>query len=103
MKRKVVWSETALEEVKNQVRYILRHNKDAAIKIARILRQSGEQIGERPFGRRGRRQGTYERVLPGLPYIMVFSLEAHTVTILHIFHGAQDWQNVMDAFDFEEF
>lgn len=105
MKRKVVWSETASKELENQVRYILQHNKDAALKVARVIRESGKKMGERPIGRPGGRHGTYERVLPGLPYILVYSLESHIVTILHVFHGAQNWQSVMsngDYYDSEE-
>jgi len=95
MTRRVVWSESASKELENQVRYILQRNKDAALKMAKIIRESGNKMAERPIGRPGSRPGTYERVLPGSPYILVFSLEAHTVTILHVFYEAQNWQSLL--------
>ena len=95
MKRRVVWSERVSRELENQFRYILERNKDAALKMAKIIRDNGNQMGDRPIGRPGSRPGTYERVLLGSPYILVFSLEAHTVTILHVFHGAQNWPGIL--------
>jgi len=95
MKRQVVWSECASRELERQVRYILQENKDAALKIARLVRETGQKLGDRPIGRSGRKSGTYERVLSGSSYILVFSLEARTVTILYVFHSAQDWQHIM--------
>lgn len=95
MKRTVVWSESAAKELENQVRYILQYNKDAALKMAKIIRETADKMSDRPIGRPEIRPGTYERVLPGLPYILVYSLEAHTVTILHVFHCAQNWQGII--------
>jgi len=93
--RRVVWSERALTEFENQVRYIVQHNETAVAKMGRLIREAGHKLGQRPTGRPGVRPGTYEKVLPGLPYILVYSLEApDTVTILHVFHGAQDWKNL---------
>jgi Plasmid stabilization system protein len=94
-KRQVVWSERALTEFGNQVRYIFQHNEAAAAKMARLIREAGHKLGERPTGRPGVRPGLYEKVLPGSPYILIYSLEIpDTVTILHVFHGAQDWRKV---------
>lgn len=96
MKRQVVWAETALRELKNQINYIYRHNQEAAEKIAKLIREAGTKLGASPLGRPGAKFGTYEKVISKTPFIMVFSLEIPgTVTILHIFHGAQDWQNIM--------
>lgn len=100
MKRQVVWAETALQELKNQVSYIYQHNQEAARKIARLIREAGNNLGASPIGRPGAKFGTYEKVLPKTPFIIVFSLDRPgAVTILHVFHGAQDWQNIMDNDD----
>ena len=47
-------------------------------------------------GRAGRVTGTYEKVLPGLPYILAYELISRpeggeTVAILHLIHSARDW------------
>lgn len=98
MKRRVVWSDCAATELKSQVRYILQYNKDAAEKILRLIANAGNQLGERPIGRPGSKTGVYERVMPGSPYVLVYSLEIPgVVTILHVFHCAQDWQSIMNG------
>ncbi|MGD1071314.1 MAG: type II toxin-antitoxin system RelE/ParE family toxin [Bryobacteraceae bacterium] len=43
-------------------------------------------------GRPGHRSGTRELTLTPLPYVVVYSVKAETVEILHIHHGAQDWR-----------
>jgi toxin ParE1/3/4 len=44
------------------------------------------------LGRPGHRGGTRELALTPLPYIVVYSVSADTVEVLHIHHGAQDWR-----------
>ena len=60
--------------------------------IDRIL-QSADRLGWFPhMGHAGRTPGTYEWVIPGSPYILVY--EVHTaddlVAVTAVFHGAQD-------------
>jgi plasmid stabilization system protein ParE len=43
-------------------------------------------------GRPGHRSGTRELSLTPLPYVVVYSVKAEAIEILHINHGAQDWQ-----------
>ena len=43
-------------------------------------------------GRPGHRSGTRELALTPLPYVVVYSVKAEAVEILHIYHGAQDWR-----------
>ncbi len=47
-------------------------------------------------GRPGRVFGTYEKVAPGLPYILAYEIapgadRSEVVAILHVIHGARDW------------
>ncbi|MGZ8155407.1 MAG: type II toxin-antitoxin system RelE/ParE family toxin [Burkholderiales bacterium] len=60
--------------------------------IDRIL-ESTERLGRfRSIGRIGRAPGTYELVVPGLPYIVVYQVNADDdeVIVIGVFHGAQD-------------
>jgi addiction module RelE/StbE family toxin len=60
--------------------------------IDRIL-ESTEQLDRFPYiGRIGRAPGTYELVVPGLPYIVVYQVNAEdeVVIVIGVFHGAQD-------------
>ncbi len=43
-------------------------------------------------GRPGHRSGTRELTLTPLPYVVVYSVKAGAIEILHIYHGAQDWR-----------
>ena len=47
-------------------------------------------------GRPGRVAGTYEKVVPGLPYILAYAIQplpdsAELIVILRTIHGARDW------------
>lgn len=60
--------------------------------IDRIL-ESADRLGRFPYmGHIGKAPATYEWVVPGLPYILVY--EVHTaddlVAVAAVFHGARD-------------
>jgi plasmid stabilization system protein ParE len=66
------------------------HSADAV--IARIL-ESVERLGRFPYmGHAGLVRGTFEWVVPGLPYIIVYEVVAadDPVAVTAVFHGAQD-------------
>lgn len=46
-------------------------------------------------GRPGHRTGTRELTVTPLPYVVVYRMKAEAVEILHIYHGAQDWRQVV--------
>ncbi len=46
------------------------------------------------MGRAGRRRGTRELVVARTPFLVVYRVEADVITILRLFHGAQDWPNM---------
>lgn len=43
------------------------------------------------IGHAGRKPGTSELVIKGLPFVAVFRLNVDTIEILRILHGAQKW------------
>ena len=96
MKRRVVWSATSRADVVGIGRYIAQDNPAAARTVMEQLRAAGTALGEMPTGRPGRVSGTYEKVVPHLPYIIAYEISARaaeeTVAILHVIHGARDWQ-----------
>lgn len=93
MKRKVQWSEDALNDIKNQLIYIARDNRTAAIRVADRLRETGDGLALFVSGRRGR-GGLFEKVVPGLPYVIVYHLadaeNAQVITITRVYHAAQN-------------
>ncbi|WP_348649897.1 type II toxin-antitoxin system RelE/ParE family toxin [Rhizobium rosettiformans] len=54
-------------------------------------------MGQKPTGRPGRVTGTWEKSVPGLPYILAYTMIAaetpETVVILRVIHAARDWQS----------
>lgn len=94
--RRVVWSDSGLEEFSSVVGYIARDNPVAAIGVADRLEAAVLALAELPTGRKGRVAGTYEKVVSSLPYIIAYALsddppEGGTLTVLRIIHGARDW------------
>ena len=74
--------------------YINDRNSVAATQVAARLRLAAERLAEFPrIGHAGRVPGTYEWVVRGLPYVIVYDLSPGNedeVVILGVFHGAQD-------------
>jgi len=60
--------------------------------VARI-RYAADRLGLMPYiGHVGRARETYEWVIVGLPYIIVYEIDQamEEVAIIAVFHGAQD-------------
>lgn len=96
-RRRVLWSRDALDDLLQNAAYIARDNPAAARRIATALRKCGGQLGKSATGRRGRMSGTYEKVVPRLPYIIAYTLAPDrsgedAVMILRLIHGARDWR-----------
>lgn len=96
MKRPVFWSRAALDEVKRAATHIAKDNPQAARKVAAAIRSTGDKLGERATGRKGRMSGTYEKSVTGFPYIIAYALHPvrgndEAVVILHVIHSARNW------------
>jgi len=71
--RDVVWSEQALSDTDELVTYIATDNPVAADKVLDRIELTAGQLGRRTIGRSGRVQGTYEKSVIGLPYIIAYA------------------------------
>lgn len=96
MKRAVLWSRDALDDIKQQLVYISAEDPDAARKITASIRQTGEQLSDFATGYPGRVSGTYEKSVTRLPYIIAYALTVHQgreiVAILRVIHTSRDWE-----------
>ena len=91
---KVRWLPVAAENRRRQIDYIGRRNPRAAIDAGDRIRDATRLLGQYPaIGRPGRRDGTRELVVSGTRFLLVYRVEADVITILRLFHGAQDWPN----------
>lgn len=93
--RRVEWSVAALEDFRRQVAHIAADNPDAAVKVARRIRETGSALGDFATGHAGRVAGTYEKTVAGYPYIIAYALtkDQTVVSILHVIHAARDWRD----------
>ncbi|TWB24709.1 plasmid stabilization system protein ParE [Nitrospirillum amazonense] len=96
MKRSVIWSRDALDELIGIARHIAKDNPEAARKVAVAIRATGSALGQRALGRKGRVTGTYEKVVADLPYIIAYKFIAkptggEALVILRIVHMTRDW------------
>lgn len=88
----MIWRATARADVIRIVRHIYEENPLAARRMARELVVAADSLAVFPRrGRPGRIAGTRE--LPIIrPYIIVYEVaEQDNVTILRVWHAAQDW------------
>jgi toxin ParE1/3/4 len=94
--RDVVWSEAALDDADGLFAYIAADNPVAAHNVLDRIESAAEGLGRRPSGRRGRVQGSYEKSVIGLPYIIAYAIKllpsgTEQVVILRVIHTARDW------------
>jgi toxin ParE1/3/4 len=93
--RPVRWSRAALDGLKAAMSYIARDNPEAARKVAAAIREAGLKLGVHSTGRKGRVEGTLEKSVAGLPYVIAYAIEAEAggecIVILHIIHTSREW------------
>lgn len=90
---RVRYRRQALSDIEGIQQYIETHNPRAATEVVARIRATAERLGSWPrIGHAGRAAGTYEWTVVGLPYIIVYEIDAHAneIAIIAVFHGAQD-------------
>jgi plasmid stabilization system protein ParE len=97
MKRRVIWTRTARHNVLEIIRFITAENPAAARRVFAQIDQQGRTLGEFATGRSGRVDGTYEKVVVNLPYIIAYAIHKspnvpETIVILRVIHTARDWR-----------
>jgi plasmid stabilization system protein ParE len=95
VKRPVLWSRDALDDLKKQLAYIAADDPVAAARVVDRLRETAAQLEDFATGRPGRVVGTYEKSVTGLPYIIAYDIAprdaGEIVAILRVIHTARDW------------
>ena len=87
---KIVYRQEALADLDHHLSYIARDKPNAAGQVIDRIRASIQRLEMFPHsGRQGSVEGTYELVIPRLPYIAVYRVSEH-VEVLAIFHAAQE-------------
>ncbi|HWU62770.1 MAG TPA: type II toxin-antitoxin system RelE/ParE family toxin [Ensifer sp.] len=96
MRREVFWSRAALNDLKQQIKYIADDNPLAAKRVAEALDITASKLAIRSTGRPGRVSGTFEKSVPYLPFVIAYALDDITsparLVVLRIIHTARDWR-----------
>lgn len=88
----IEWLDSAAENLDSITDHLDPLNPVAAHRILLRIDQAVQKLKDFPFaGRLGRLEGTRELVVLRTPYIVVYSIEADHVAIVHVVHGAQQW------------
>jgi plasmid stabilization system protein ParE len=89
---RVVVREGAYDDLERIYAWIARDEPRLADNVVERIVDNTARLGRFPrLGHAGKVAGTYEWVVPGLPYIIVYVAdhEADVLDVLAIFHGAQ--------------
>ena len=93
--RPVIWSDGAQQDYFDILRLVAADNPASAYRVVDVIEATGERLGQFATGRAGRVSGTYEKPVPRLPYVIVYSLVLdqgqETVFVLRVIHAARDW------------
>lgn len=92
MKQELFWTHLASTQLANLHAFIAEDNPSAADRQAEIVVSAVDRLVDFPEkGRRGRRRGTRELVVPGTPYIVAYRLRLSVIEILAVIHGKRRW------------
>ena len=85
------WRLSAVNDLAEIRDFISENDPDAARAVVNRVLHSVERLASFPnSGRAGQVEGTRELVVPGLPYIVVYTCDDTDVSIIGVFHGARD-------------
>ena len=90
---KLVFDEEALVDLEGIYNWIAKDNPAAAKAVVERLFESTEHLAAFPhMGHAGRDAGTFEWVVPRLPYIAVYEIHPgrDEVIVVAVVHGAQE-------------
>jgi len=90
---KAIVRDTAYEDLERISAWIAQDRPIAAARVIDRILESIQRLSRFPLmGHAGRVAGTHEWVVPGLPYIVVYTVdERHDeLIVIGVFHGAQN-------------
>ena len=86
----IIWSQVALTRLQQIRAFVAQEKPAAAERLATRIVAAVEVLRVFPhMGRAGMVPGTRELVIGRTPYVVVYRAQAKIVTILTIWHGAQ--------------
>jgi len=90
---RIRWTVPAADDLESIKDYLQQHYPHFAEPTVRTIYQRICSLKISPNrGRPGHRAETRELALTPLPYVVVYSVKAEAIEILHIHHGSQNWR-----------
>jgi plasmid stabilization system protein ParE len=91
--RRVVWTPGASRDLAEAVAYRAEFDVEAAERFRARVLDAAKALGGIPTGHPGRRAGTFEKSLPRLRYILVYTVDAAPglVEIIRLIHASREW------------
>ena len=88
----IIWYPAAERDLFALTDYIAEDNPQAALRVYDSIRKTVNRLATFPqSGRTGRVEGTRELVIPGLPYIVVYSINGQDVKVWAVYHTSRIW------------
>ena len=89
---RIVWSRTAIDDLRAARAYIAEDDPAAAANVARRLIEATDMLADFPgAGRAGRVPHTRELVVSGTPYIVPYRVTGDVVEIVAVLHASRRW------------
>ena len=87
------WTPPAARDLTQIADYIQEKDGPApARRVALAIHEAVSRLSRFPqLGRPGKKAGTRELVIAGLPYLAVYRVHENVVELLRILHGARRW------------
>ncbi|HKM86671.1 MAG TPA: type II toxin-antitoxin system RelE/ParE family toxin [Terriglobales bacterium] len=94
----IEWTDQATRQLDQAHDYIaLSNREEIAERITLQIVTTIQQLMAFPMsGRSGRVPGTRELVISNTPFIAAYAIDHDRVVILAIYHGAQQWPEVLE-------
>lgn len=92
MAYRLVWTVTAVRDLRAVRDYIAAQDPSAARAVGRKILDAAANLTQHPaIGRAGRVPDTRELMIAGLPFILPYTVDENRVVILAVLHGARRW------------
>lgn len=91
MKRRIAWGRQAGADYLAQLEYIAEDNPANADLVDQRIIAAIEKLAERPIGRVGRVEGTYEKSVSKTSLIIAYLLDDDVIHVVRIIHAKRNW------------
>ena len=89
---RLIWTRRATLDLAEIRSYIAPDNPRAASRLAARIREAAARLSDYPnLGRPGQEPGTRELVIARTRYIVVYTVQEESVTVLTVVHSARQW------------